>query len=138
MATKGTLLYGEAGGASSKDASAFISKLLHGVTVAHMHHLMVTGPGSYAKHEALGDLYEGLAGATDTLAEAFIGCTGQALAFAGGPFEMSADPVADVQKLYDYVETERKAMGTESHIQNEVDEVCTLLSSTLYKLRRLA
>ena len=32
----------------------------------------------------------------------------------------------------------RKAMGAESHIQNEVDSVCTLLSSTLYKLRRLA
>ena len=122
---------------SAKAASEFIAVLLHGATMAHMHHLMVTGPGSYAKHQALGELYEGLQGAADTLAESFIGCTGVPLKFAGGQFELGGDPVKDVKALYDFVERERKAMGDESHIQNEVDTVCSLIASTLYKLRRL-
>ena len=122
---------------SSKAASEFIAVLMHGATMAHMHHLMVSGPGSYAKHQALGGLYEGLTGAADTLAESFIGCTGSPLKFSGGQFELGGDPIKDVQALYDYVERERKAMGSESHIQNEVDAVCSLIASTLYKLRRL-
>lgn len=140
MATKGSLLYGDMSGGStdSKGASEFIAKLLHGVTMAHMHHLMVTGPGSFSKHMALGDLYDGLQEAADGLAEAFIGCTGSPLSFSGGNFEMGSDPIADVQKLYDYVETSRMKMGSESHIQNEVDAVCTLLSTALYKLKRLS
>lgn len=139
MATKGgTLLYGGETGSSSKGASEFISKLLHGVTAVHMHHITVNGTGSYAKHSALGDLYDELSGAVDSLAESFIGCTGESLAFTPGSFDMAADPVAEVQKLYDYVEGSRKAMGSESHIQNEVDEICSLLARSLYKLRRLA
>jgi hypothetical protein len=43
-----------------------------------------------------------------------------------------------VQKVYEYLEADRMVMGTESHIQNEIDAICTLISSTLYKLTRLA
>lgn len=123
---------GNAGGASE-----FIARLLHGSTMIHMHHLMVTGQGSFAKHMAL-DIYNELASLTDGLAEAYIGCTGMPLAFKGGAFTMGSDPVADVKALYEYVETARMAMGTESHIQNEVDSISTLLSSALFKLNRLS
>lgn len=116
-------------------ASGYISTLLHGVTMAHMHHLMT---GSYAKHMALGDLYDGLQGAVDGLAEAYMGCTGEKLTFSGSSFTIGSDPIADVQALYSFAEGKRSAMGKESHIQNEVDNVCTVLSSALYKLKRLA
>lgn len=119
-------------------ASDFIATLLHGATIAHMHHFTVTGPGSLAKHEALGELYDGLTDKADGLAEAFMGCTGQALAFGASSIIPGKDPVADVQRLYEFVEAKRGAMGTESHIQNIVDEVCTVIASALYKLRRLA
>ena len=55
-------------------ASEFIARLLNGATAIHMHHLMVTGAGSFAKHTALG-VYEGLTEAVDSLAESYIGCT---------------------------------------------------------------
>jgi hypothetical protein len=29
-------------------------------------------------------------------------------------------------------------LGGESHIQNEIDNICTILSSTLYKLKNLS
>lgn len=131
-----SLLY-ENDKADASGASEFITRLLHGSTVIHMHHLMTTGPGSFAKHSAL-DIYNELASLTDGLAEAYMGCTGSALSFGGGSFAISGDCVADVQALYDYVETARTAMGSESHIQNEIDSICTLLSSALFKLNRLS
>jgi len=120
-----------------KLATAFIARLLHGVTMAHMHHLMVVGQGAYAKHMALGELYEGLQDKTDALAESLIGCADVSLAFAGGTFTLGDNPVADVAELYNFVEGSRLAVGTESHIQNQVDEICSVLATALYKLRRL-
>ena len=133
---KGSLLYG-ADTADAGGAAGFISKLLHAATAIHMHHLMVEGPGSYAAHTALG-MYNDLVDAADGLAESWMGCTGEKLKFSGGTFELGADPIATVRSVYDYVEANRNLMGTESHIQNDIDGVCTLLSSTLYKLTRLA
>lgn len=119
--------------------SEFIATLLNGVTMAHMHHFMVTGPGSYAKHMALNDLYNDLQDATDELAEAFIGCaSGEPLKFKAVAGPDLTSPVADVEALYQFVEYKRDAMGEESHIQNQVDEICSIISRALYKLRRLA
>lgn len=124
------------GGAGS-GASDYIAGLLNGATMAHMHHFMVSGPGSYAKHVALGELYSGLQDKADELAEAFMGCTGQALKFTGASVSVGADPVADVRALYAFAEGKRAAMGDESHIQNLVDEACSTISTALYKLTRL-
>jgi hypothetical protein len=137
MATKGTLLYGAESKGGSSEASEFITRLLHASTAIHMHHLMVDGPGSYAAHTALG-MYSDLADLADGLAESWMGCTGQKLTFGGGSFAIASSPIAEVQGLYDYVESKRGMMGSESHIQNDIDGICTLLSSTLYKLNRLA
>lgn len=131
-----SMLY-ESGSGNAGGASEFISRLLHGSTMIHMHHLMVTGQGSFAKHMAL-DIYNDLASLADGLAEAYIGCTGIPLSFKGGSCTMGGDPVADIKALYEYVESARNSMGSESHIQNEIDTVCTLLSSALYKLNRLS
>jgi len=139
MAAKGTLLYGnmDKGKGDGSAASEFITKLLHAATAIHMHHLTVKGPGSYAAHTALG-MYNELVDLADGLAESWMGCTGGMLAFKGGTFELGADPVAEVRKVYEYVEGNRMMMGPESHIQNDIDTVCTLLASTLYKLEKLA
>lgn len=75
MATKGTLLYG--GTTNSADANSaveFITKMLDAVTAIHKAHLMTTGPGSFAAHEALGEVYGNLEDGLDNLAESFMGC----------------------------------------------------------------
>lgn len=119
----------------AKAASEFIGRLLHGVTAVHMHHLMTR---SYAKHMALGELYASLQEKTDTLAEALMGCANIALTFRGGVFALGTDPLANVRALYELVETERAAVGSESHIQNIVDEIASAISSAIYKLQRLS
>lgn len=138
MAANGTLLYGDASkggkGGDAGKASEFISKIFEAAIAIHKVHLMTTGPGSFAAHEALG-VYEDIEGAADGLAEAWMGCTGVGLSFSGVD---SKNWSAEVQKIYDYIEKNRGMMGEESHIQNEIDSICTLLSSALFKLNRLA
>lgn len=123
-------------GPNAKLATAFITALFHGVTKLHMLHIMTKGPQWHPTHLALAELYDGLQGRADGLAEAFIGCSGVELVFGSGTFELSVDPLGEVRKLYAFVEQNRTAMGTESHIQNEIDSICTLLSSGIYKLTR--
>ena len=137
MMSKGSLLYGGESKGEPGGASQFVSRIMHAANAIHMHHLMVEGPGSFAAHMALG-VYSDLRDAADGLAEAWMGCTGEKLKFSSGAFELAASPLDELNKLYGYLEQNRRMMGSESHIQNEIDAICTLVSSTLYKLTRLA
>jgi Family of unknown function (DUF5856) len=119
----------------------FIATLLNAVTMAHFHHLMVNGVGSYAAHKALNEFYDEIGDLADSLAEAWQGCkSGRPLNFntSNCYFSIGNNPLADIENLYTYVETKRSVMGIESHIQNTIDEICTLFSSTIYKLSRLS
>ena len=136
---KATLLYGETeateveGGAGP--AVAFISNLLNAVTAIHKVHLMTTGPGSFAAHEALGDVYGELEDGLDNLAESFMGCQEVGLSFPGVD---ASSYSAEVRKVYEYIEMNRDMIGTESHLQNLVDEILDKLAKSLFKLDRLA
>ena len=137
MANKSTLLYGnmndDAGNASQ--AVEFITTLLDGVTAIHKQHLMTNGPGSFAAHEALGDVYGTLEDMADDLAESFMGCQETGLTFPGVAAENYS---SETRRIYEYIEENRMMMGTESHIQNLVDEILDKLARSLFKLDRLA
>lgn len=132
-----SLLYGGKGsaGADTKAPAEFISRLLDAVTAIHKVHLMTTGPGSFAAHEALGETYGALEDGLDNLAESFMGCQGVGLTFPGVD---ASSYSSEVRKVYEYIETNRLMIGTESHIQNLVDEVLDGLAKSLFKLDRLA
>ena len=125
-----------------QEAAEFLTMLLHAVTATHMLHLLRKGPKAYARHVALNEVYDGLSDLTDKLAEAYFGCDSGGLVteYPGikfPSFDADTDPLAYVKEIYGYVESERKSMGDESHIQNIVDEICSLLSTAIYKLRDL-
>lgn len=132
-----SLLYGgpSEGMADSGQATEFINKLLEAAVVIHKVHLMTTGPGSFAAHEALGDVYEDLEDAADDLAESFMGCQGTGLAFGGVNAENFS---AETRAIYEWIEENRAMIGTESHLQNLVDEILDKLARNLFKLDRLA
>jgi hypothetical protein len=134
MVQKGTLLYGSMDMADTKGAAEYIGKLLHGVTIAHMHHLMTD---SYAKHKALGELYEDLPEKIDALAEVAMNCMGERLSFSAGQFDLSSNSITDLDNLYTYAKENRLMVGTESHVLNQVDEVISCLGKALYKLKML-
>lgn len=124
------------------EAAEFIAVLLHAVTATHMLHLLRKGPNAFARHIALGEVYSGLSDLTDELAEAYFGCDDGGLiteypSIKFPSFDVDTDPLEYVKELYTYVESKRKAMGDESHIQNIVDEIASLISTTIYKLRDL-
>lgn len=136
MATKGTLLYGDMNkGSDGSGASEFISKLLEAAVIIHKQHLMTTGPGSFAAHEALGDVYDQLETGADNLAESFMGCKRVGLSFGGVD---AKDFSSETRRIYEYIEANRMMMGSESHIQNLVDEVLDNLARNLFKLDRLS
>ena len=63
-----------------------------------------------------------------------MGCQKTGLSFPGVDAAFSAE----TRKLYEWVEQNRLMIGTESHIQNKVDELLDSLATALFKLDRLA
>ena len=132
-----TLLYGGSAddNANAVQAAQFINTLLEAAATIHKQHLMTTGPGSFAAHEALGAVYDDIETMADDLAESFMGCQGTGLSFAGVD---ASNYSAETRRIYEYIEENRAMMGSESHIQNLVDEILDKLARNLFKLDRLA
>lgn len=117
----------------------FVGSLLHSATITHMMHLQTTGPGSYAKHKALGAYYEGIADLADSVAEAIQGSELTIITGYPKSFTVSLrDPLAYMEALKQFVEVNRESVSEASNVQNEIDNIVTLIDSTIYKLKFLA
>lgn len=115
----------------------FFITLLHAATSSHILHLQTR---SFAQHAALGELYKSLPDLVDGIIEAYQGVYGIIGDYPAGyiPPSLADSPEQFVRGLLSYVETYRTVVGSRSELQNMVDEVVTLLDSTLYKLRFLS
>lgn len=113
----------------------FTCTLLHGAVVAHLHHFQTR---SYAAHMALGDLYEGLPGFVDSLVEAYQGKYGLVTGYPSSYTVPQDDPLHFVASLREYVRTNRMTIPQDSELQNIIDEIASLLDSTVYKLTFLS
>lgn len=120
-----------------------IITLLHAGTAAHVLHLQAKGPGSLARHEALGAFYGAVIDKADAIAEAYQGNQHAIIApYPDGyvnPMQNGApsDALEFMQALSDFVATTRKDVVQVSQIQNLIDEVAALIDSTVYKLENL-
>jgi hypothetical protein len=118
------------------DFVQMVSILLHSQTQAHTFHLQST---SYAEHKALQKYYEGIDGLVDTIVEAYQGKYGIIKVYKNFPFneyKSTEGTINYFEKLCDKV-TELRDCCEDSWLQNEIDNVCTLISQTLYKLKFL-
>ncbi len=114
----------------------FIGYLLHSATVAHIMHLQSK---SYSQHIALGSFYDEIVEATDSVAETIQGCYGEIINGYPAMFaNVNAEPLSYLESLKKFVADTRTDMPQESNIQNEIDNVATLIDSTIYKLKFLA
>lgn len=111
----------------------FITRLLHCVTVTHMLHLNTR---SFSEHMALGDFYEGLDDLTDSLAEQYQGKYGL-IKFETEEVEPAMSALEYVMSISEYVTEERNSLPMDTELQNTIDEIQSLINSTLYKLRFL-
>lgn len=115
-------------------AAIFVEVLLHSATITHLQHLQTK---SYSQHVALGDYYDGIIDLADKFAEAYQGCYDVIATYPNDFHPLAKDPLAYLEKIKDFVNVARKALPSESQLQNIVDEICELIDSTIYKLRHL-
>lgn len=91
----------------------------------------------YSEHKALNRFYESIEDRLDGLVESVAGIYGRPKGYEAHDFvdwTSTDDTIAYFKALYQYVETERKGLYSESWIQNQIDEISALISSTIYLL----
>lgn len=119
---------------------ALVVEMMDAATKIHILHLTVTGPGSYAAHKALNELYDALPDLADTIAESYQGVTGTILDYPdvkAPKLESVKAALAYIDELHDKVSNVQDA-NSYSEIDNELDNVKTTLNSAKYKLKFLA
>ena len=116
----------------------FVGTLLHSATITHFMHLQAQGEGSYAKHIALKEYYDGIPDLVDGLAEAIQGCYEELIAPYPSMFaNVDGDALDYLRTVKAYVVEKREDMPQESNIQNEIDTIVNFIGTTIYKLKFL-
>lgn len=121
---------------SKKEFTDMMSLLLHSQTQSHTFHLQTK---SFAEHKALQNYYEGIDGLIDGLVESYQGKYSILKGYKQFPIEDYKDNTTTInyfKELCDKV-TDLRSCCKDTWIQNQIDNVCELLNSTLYKLRYL-
>lgn len=122
-----------------------VVELMDAGTKFHILHLTITGPGSYAAHKALNDLYDALPGHADDLAEGYQGATGEIPSYpADMPSYVCAPEMTTVKEAISYIEELHSKISklqdtiTYSEIINDLDTIKSTLNSAKYKLKFLS
>ena len=114
----------------------FAGTLLHSAVVTHMMHWATR---SYAAHKALEIYYTGIPELIDTIVESYQGKFGL---IGDMPMTFTTVPVDDALTYMDilkqFVETSRIMLPDDSEIQNEIDNVASLIDGVLYQIRFLS
>jgi len=108
-----------------------VAELLESVTIIHKFHLKSK---SYAEHIALGTFYDEVSALADSIYETS-SWENNSIDIPA-PTLNDSTPINYLIKLATFVEQSRLATSY-SDLQNQMDEVKTLIFSTLYKLKNL-
>jgi hypothetical protein len=131
---------------SKKDSiPALVVELMDAALKFHVLHLTIIGPGSFAAHKALNDLYDALPGHADAIAEGFQGATGEIPKYpVDMPPSVCAPAMFTVKEAISYIEQLHMKIcrvqdGCEfSEIVNDLDTIKSTLNSAKYKLKFLS
>jgi hypothetical protein len=121
---------------SNSDYAEIISLLLHSRTQTHTLHLQTE---SYPEHMALNGYYDGIGDIVDGLVESYQGKYGIIKGYKSydiTEYKSTESTIKYLKELCGKVEKLRNCCE-DSYIQNQIDTVCELINSTLYKLRFL-
>lgn len=110
----------------------FASTMLHSITCAHMLHLKTT---SYAAHKALQHYYEDVEDLIDTWIEAYQGKYSTIETY-DNTFANHDNALEYMIEMADFVMVTRKLLPADTELQNIIDEIASLIDSTIYMLRR--
>jgi hypothetical protein len=123
-------------GTNNGDFAEMISIILHSRTQVHTLHLQTE---SFSEHMALNGYYDGIGDLVDGLVESFQGKYGIIKGYKSmdlQEWKSTEDTVKYMNGLCEKIEELRDCCD-DSYIQNQIDTVCELINSTVYKLRFL-
>lgn len=109
----------------------FFLKLLHAATNGHLLHLQTK---SYSEHKALQKYYEGLPDLVDSIIEEWQGAYQMIVEYPAIYETPNSDALTEVTAVRDFLVKNRAIVGDYSSIQNSVDNLMSLLDSTVYRL----
>lgn len=113
----------------------FIGTLMSSRNQAHIFHLQTQ---SYAAHKALNEYYDEIVELLDTYAEHAQGRYGIIRGYQMSPQMLEDDSaVKYFVGLLKFVDTIRTQLPQDGELNNTVDEISGLISSTIYKLKFL-
>lgn len=117
---------------------SLVSILFESRTAAHLCHLQVTGPGSFAQHKALNAYYKAIIPLADAIAESGIGRFKVAgMEYPRFKLSCEGNGLKMLNQVRSWIDTNRADCGEYSEIQNAIDTVVELLNSTIYLLETL-
>jgi hypothetical protein len=114
----------------------FISTLMGSRNQSHIFHLQTT---SFAAHKALNEYYDGIVNLIDAYVETFQGKYGILTGYniSSSLIEAPDKAVMYFTGLSSFVDKIRTELPQDGELNNMVDEIASLISSTLYKLKFL-
>lgn len=118
------------------EISELVSYLFHSQTQTHIFHLQTT---SYAEHKALQKFYEDIDGLIDELVESYQGKYSIITGYTGFKiidYNGNNQTIAYLEQLCEAVASTYETIE-DSYILNQLDEITTLIKSTIYKLKNL-
>lgn len=107
---------------------------------AHLAHWRARGPGSYAKHSALGAFYDDLIDKLDTIVEAYQAMTGELI----GVVKLDAqdtkrDILSTIKDECEWLQENREEIAdNNAAIENMIDDLTATYMAVIYKLTFLA
>lgn len=118
-------------------AAEMIAIMFLGRELAHREHLKVTGPGSYAKHKALNEFYEGIVDLADKFAETYQGKNGIIDDIPLLENEFTGDINQVLRQQVEWIDANRDEVTDYRPLQNIIDEICGFYLEKLYLLDQL-
>ncbi len=114
-----------------------IARVFYARNVAHYEHWRAEGVGGYARHKALGEFYEGVIEAVDSLVEAYQGAF-DLIGHIPAPKTKAEDILLILVEDAEWIEKnhEKVCKGNRA-IANLLDTVTGVYITTTYKLRNL-
>ena len=121
---------------STNDFAEMISLLFHSRTQAHTLHLQTK---SFAEHMALNGYYDGIGDLIDGLVESYQGQYGIIESYKSYDIVSYKNTESTTKYLQDLCKkiNSLRDCCKDSYIQNQIDTVCELINSTIYRLRFL-
>lgn len=114
-----------------------ISRVFYARNLAHFAHWRAKGDGSFARHMALGEFYDGVIDAVDSLVEAYQGAY-DLIGNIPAPEEMEKDVLKCLESDANWIEKnhEKICKGNRA-VANLIDGLSEVYLSAIYKLRNL-